>query len=158
MRGTARGLCVVMVAVLLALLSTEALAGSLALTLVRTNLNNVDDAVGRYQYEGGKIMKGTTQVGNYAITRRVTTGGTTPFNAAATDVTLFFSGTGTPPQNVTLSGAHSFSNGYFYGSVAAASNRYTWLQGADARYQPTTTTGTSALYLYWTGSNQLTLP
>jgi hypothetical protein len=142
-------------------------AGGVTLQLVRTSaLTNVDDAAGRWQHEGGNINKVsglvTTSVGQYAIHRRVTnggaSGGTTAQNTAMTTITLFFTNTGLPPQNVTLEGAHHFTNGRFAGSVSAASNRYSWIQGADATYAPTTTTGTSNLSIIWAGSNQLTLP
>jgi hypothetical protein len=63
-----------------------------------------------------------------------------------------------PPQNVTLLGAHSFSNGRFFGSVAGASTRFNWIQGANAQIIPSSTSGTSTLSLSWTGSTTLTLP
>jgi hypothetical protein len=144
--------------VIVALSSTPAFAGSVALTLVRSTLNNVDDAAGRWQHEGGTIMKGNVEVGQYAIHRRVTWGGTDEQNTAMTTVTLFFSGTGAPPQNVTLQGAHDYSSGRFAGSVSGASNRYNWVHDADALISPTGAAGTSSLYIIWTASNQLTLP
>jgi hypothetical protein len=130
----------------------QAMAGGVSLTLARTTLNNVDDAAGRWQHEGGNILKGSAAVGQYAIHRRVTNGGTTVQNTAMETVTLFFSNTGLPPQNVTLQGAHHFSNGHFAGSVSAASNRYSWIIGADAVINVNT------LIINWGGSNQLTLP
>jgi hypothetical protein len=57
-----------------------------------------------------------------------------------------------------LQGAHSFSSGRFTGSVSAASNRYSWIQDADAAIGSTGTVGTSTLTISWTGANQLTLP
>jgi len=136
--------------------SSPAFAGGVSLSLVRSSLTNVDDAAGRWQHEGGRIMKGTVQVGNYSIHRRVTFGGTDAQNTAMETVTLFFAGI--PPQNVTLQGAHSFSSGRFAGSVSGASNRYSWIQDADAVIAPTATIGTSTLTLQWAGANQLTLP
>ena len=116
----------------------------------------MDDAAGRWQHEGGRIMKGAALVGHYSIHRRVTFGGTDAQNTAMTTVTLFFAGT--PPQNVTLQGAHAFSTGRFAGSVSASSNRYAWIHAADAVIAPTAVLGTSTLTLQWTGANQLTLP
>jgi hypothetical protein len=138
--------------------SSAAFAGGVSLSLVRASLTNVDDAAGRWQHEGGRIMKGAVVVGQYAIHRRVTFGGTDAQNTAMTTVTLFFSNTGTPPQNVTLHGAHAFSTGRFAGSVSASSNRYAWINAADAVIAPTAVLGTSTLTLQWTGANQLTLP
>ena len=134
-------------------------AGSTVLTLTRTSLTNVDDAAGRWQHEGGKVFKGTTQVGQYATTRRVTFGGTNePLNTAMQTTTLFFARTGgSAPQNVTLQGAHDFSSGSFRGSVSAASNRYSWIQGGDA-VSTSPAAGTQSLAIGWTGASQLTLP
>jgi hypothetical protein len=134
-------------------------AGSTVLTLTRVSLTNVDDAAGRFQHEGGKIFKGAVQVGQYAITRRVTLGGTNaPLNTAMQTTTLFFAASsGSAPQNVTLQGAHDFSSGSFRGSVSAASNRYNWLQGGDA-VSSVPSAGTQTLVMSWTGASQLTLP
>jgi len=137
-------------------LSTQALAGSAALTLVRTSaLTNVPDAAGTWQYEGGQVKKGTVVVGYYAIQRRVVNGGTTPYNTAMTKVNLYL---GSYAYNIVLEGAHNFGNGYFYGSTSATQNKYAFLRGGDATIVPTTTIGTSTAYLYWNGSNQLLLP
>jgi hypothetical protein len=136
--------------------TVQAMAGGVSLTLVRSTLNNVDDAAGRWQHEGGNIQKGSATVGQYAITRRVTTSGTTVQNTAMETITLFFSNTGTPPQNVTLQGAHHFNNGHFAGSVSAASNHFSWIKGADAAINVNNNIFT--LTIQWVGANQLTLP
>jgi hypothetical protein len=139
--------------------SLPAQAGGIALTLSRMSLTNVDDAAGRFQHEGGKIFKGAVQVGQYAITRRVTFGGTNaPLNTAMQTTTLFFAAaSGSAPQNVTLQGAHDFSSGTFRGSVSGASNRYNWIQGGDA-VSTSPSSGTQSLVIGWTGASQLTLP
>lgn len=137
--------------------SSVANAGAVALQLVRTSLNNVDDAAGRFQHEGGNIVKSKVTIGQYLIIRRVTTPATSTMNVAATTITLFLgTGSTTAPNNITLQGAHNFSAGNFRGSVSAASNRYSFLQGADATY--TAATGTETLVMSWTGSSQLTVP
>ena len=134
-------------------------AGSVALTLTRTTLTNVNDAAGLWQHQAGDIMKSGVKVGQYLLTRRVTTGGSTaPLNTAATQITLFFAtASGTAPQNITLQGAHDFGPGNFRGSVSGASNRFTWIQGADASYS-SLAGGSLSLGLSWTGASQLTLP
>jgi hypothetical protein len=144
--------------VLTVVFHSAAYAGSLSLSLVRAELTNVDDPAGRWQHEAGNILKNNVVVGQYAITRRVTYGGTDVQNTAMTTVTLFFTNSSTPPHNVTLQGAHSFSSGRFAGSVSAASNRYTWIQNADASISATATIGRSTLTISWAGANQLTLP
>ena len=144
--------------VLTVVFHSTAYAGSTSVSLVRSELTNVDDAAGRWQHEAGNIVKNNVVVGQYAITRRVTFGGTDVQNTAMTTVTLFFTNSSTPPHNITLQGAHSFSSGRFAGSVSAASNRYSWIQNADASIGSTGTIGTSTLVIAWAGANQLTLP
>lgn len=135
------------------LAATEAFSGSVTLTLRRATLKNVDDPAGRWQHEGGKVFKGATQVGNYAITRRVTFGGTDAQNTAMTTLTIFFRGK-KPPENLTLQGAHDFNSGKYIGSVSAASSKYAWIIGAIF----SGSTATNSLKIGWLGANQLTLP
>ncbi len=138
--------------------SSAANAGGVALQLVRTSLINVNDAAGRWQHEGGNVRKGAVTIGQYLIVRRVTLPAVTPLNTASTTITLFL---GTSPatsaQNITLQGAHSFTAGNFKGSVSSASNKYTWIQGADATYSAGAV-GTSNLVMLWNGASQLTVP
>jgi hypothetical protein len=138
--------------------STPASAGTVSVSLVRSTLQNVDDPAGRWQHEAGDITKGGVVVGQYAITRRVTWGGTDTLNTAMTTVTLFFGNGSAAPHNITLQGAHSYSSGRFAGSVSAASNRHSWIQGADAVISTTATIGTHTLTLTWAGATQLTIP
>lgn len=138
--------------------STPAVAGTVSLTLVRSTLQNVDDPAGRWQFEGGDITKGGIVVGQYAIHRRVTYGGTDAQNTAMTTVTLFFANRASAPHNITLQGAHSFNDGRFAGSVSAASNRFSWITDADAAIAPSGTIGTQTLTITWVGANQLTVP
>jgi len=134
-------------------------AGSVALTLTRNSLTNVNDAAGLWQHQGGDIMKGGLKVGQYALHRRVTNGGTgAPLNTAMTTMTLFFAtAAGSAPQNVTLQGAHDFGPGNFRGSVSGASNRFSFAQGGDASYS-SLAGGNLSLVISWSGSSQLTLP
>lgn len=131
----------------------ESQAGSLTLTLERQTLTNVSDAAGLWQHEGGKVFRSGIQVGNYAATRRVTTGGTNAQNTAMFTMTIFMLGSA-PPSNITLEGSHDFSSGRYVGSVSAASNLNNWLIGADF----VGTAGASGtLTIQWTGSNGLTI-
>ena len=133
---------------------SDSYAGGVILKFTRVGaLINVDDTAGRWQHEGGKVFKGTTQIGYYAIHRRVTFNGTSPQNTAMLTMTIFFLGQ-SPPQNITLQGSHNFSSGSFIGSVGAASGKYTWVQGADF----SGSTGTGLLTIAWGGSNYSTLP
>jgi hypothetical protein len=133
------------------LIASGAYAGSVSLTLNRIAISNVVDAAGLWQHEGGTVFKGTLQIGNYAISRRVTTGGTNAQTTAALTATIFFLGA-TPPDNITLQGAHSFSTGGVAGSVSAASSKYNWIRSA------TFAGDTKTLTITWLGWNSLTLP
>jgi hypothetical protein len=86
-------------------------------------LTNVDDAAGRWQFEGGQVFHLAAHVANYASVKRVTFKGTDQDgqNTASVTTTLFFLGTNDPPHNITLEGAHDFTTGNQKGSVSAAS-------------------------------------
>ena len=127
--------------------------GTVTLKLVRETLTNVDDAAGRWQFEGGKVLKGATHVGHYGITRRVINGGTQAQNTAMVTGTLFFLKE-RPPQNITFQGAHNFNNGRAIGSVSAASAKYAWAH--DALF--TTDAGAGTIQIDWLGADGLTLP
>jgi hypothetical protein len=136
------------------LLASHAYAGSVTLTLSRVSLTGVTDAAGSWQYEGGKIFRGATQIGNYAVMRRITTGGTDAQSTAMVTITLFFFSS-LPPENITLQGSHDFSSGAYIGGVSAASNRYAWIRGATF----TGTAGaTGSLTITWVGTFPFALP
>jgi hypothetical protein len=92
---------------------------ALTYTLNRQCLNNVEDAAGLWQIEGGTVLEADRRVGNYSSVKRVSCG-TKEQNTAQLWVTLFYLNE-KPPQNVTLHGAHDFSSGGEIGSVSAAS-------------------------------------
>lgn|SRR5215472_7551433 len=93
---------------------------ALSLMLERTVLNNVDDAAGRWQYEGGTVFEDKRQVGFYASTKRVIFGATDAQNTAMLTLEVFFAPQ-MPPQNMVMHGAHDFNSGGEIGSVSAAS-------------------------------------
>jgi hypothetical protein len=95
---------------------------SLTYTLVRECLNNVTDAAGLWQVEGGKVLEKETQVANYSSVKRVSCG-TEQQNTAMLWITLFFV-KAKPPENITLHGAHDFNSGGEIGSVSAASSAF----------------------------------
>jgi hypothetical protein len=97
---------------------------ALSYKLDRDCLDNVDDAAGRWQIEGGKVLQGRDQkhVANYSSVKRVSCG-TREQNAAQFWLTLLFLGED-PPQNMTLHGAHDFDSGDQIGSVSAASSAF----------------------------------
>lgn len=115
---------------LVGLFSAQAAAATLTLQTRRNTLNNVNDVAGLWQHEGGEILYQGNRIGHYATTRRVTNGGTTQQNTAMLTMTIFLYGSGAPPINLTLQGAHDFTSGRYIGSVSAASSSLTPLNGA----------------------------
>jgi hypothetical protein len=96
---------------------------ALVVMLERTTLQNVDDAAGRWQFEGGSVVEDTRQVGHYASTKRVIFGATDAQNTAMLTIEVFFSPQ-LPPQNIVLQGSHDFNSGREVGSVSAASSQF----------------------------------
>ncbi len=118
----------------------DVLADSIDLDLVQTStLTNVDDAEGRWQYDGGEVRFQGVRIGYYTRTKRVSFGGGSPLNAAAVTLTLFIPGTD-PPENVTLQGSHSFNNGDQVGGISAASSGLSFLVGGSFSVESDTLT------------------
>jgi hypothetical protein len=103
--------------------------------LKRLSLVNVNDAAGRWQFEGGQVFQNSTHVANYAVVRRVVFGGTDRDgqNTAMVTMEFFFLGKGVrpgaAPENITFQGSHSFSSGDEIGSVSAASPLFAGSRG-----------------------------
>src|SRR5271156_137740 len=98
---------------------------TLIVKFARTTLANVDDAAGRWQFEGGSVFRNVTQrIANYSSIKRVTYGGTDQDgqNTANLSITILFIGSH-PPESITLTGAHDFGSGAEKGSVSAASSK-----------------------------------
>jgi hypothetical protein len=125
----------------------SAFAGTSTLTLKRTNLINVPDAAGIWQFESGTVLLATGQVGAFAATRRLVTGTNPP--ADMFTLTLFFKGN--PPQNVTLMGSWFTSPGGGIGGVSAASTPYQFLQHDGTFVMTPIGPGTYKLTINWTG-------
>ena len=106
-------------------LSTTSDAAPLTVTLVRTSgLTNVDDAAGRWQFDGGEVRFMGSVVARFARVKRVVFGGGTDVqNTAMLTITIFLLGED-PPQNVTLQGSHSFNSGQIIGSISGASSLF----------------------------------
>jgi hypothetical protein len=102
---------------------------SMDLVLQRVSLENVDDAAGGWQFEGGRVLDdGGNQLGHFTSHKRIVANSGARVNAAMLTMTIFIDGP-TPPENLTVQGAHSFDNGGENGSVSAASARFAQLIG-----------------------------
>jgi hypothetical protein len=97
---------------------------AMRLKLNRHSLTNVDDAAGRWQFEGGEVFQEDEHVANYATTRRVVILGTEAQNTAMTTLNLFFLKPEQSTENITLQGSHDFGSGNEIGSVSAASSTF----------------------------------
>lgn len=96
---------------------------ALVYTLDMDCLDNVDDAAGGFQIEGGKVLdKAKKHVANYSSVKRISCG-TQQQNTAMLWLTLFFIGE-KPPENITMHGSHDFNSGGQIGSVSAASTAF----------------------------------
>ena len=143
----------IFVAVLLiSLAAPAAFAGTSTLTLRRVSLTNVNDAAGSWQFSGGTVWRGATQVGHYAAHSRMVTGGTNVMNTSMFTLTLFFTvPSQNPPRNVTLQGAWTFSPGGGIGGVSAASVPYAFLQHDGTWRLSPAGPSTLTLQINWTG-------
>jgi hypothetical protein len=98
-------------------------APPLELTLDQQSLVDVDDVAGRWQFEGGRVLRDGKRVADYAGTRRTVTGGTDGQNVATLTLTLFFlDQAGQAGDSMTLQGSYRSSSGGAVGSVSAASS------------------------------------
>ena len=131
------------------LVSASAYAGTSNLTLKRTNLINVPDVAGIWQFESGTVLLPTGQVGTFSASRRFVTGAT----ADMFTLTLFFKGN--PPQNVTLMGSWTTSPGGGIGGVSAASTPYQFLQHDGTFVMVPAGPGMYKLTINWTGGGSV---
>ncbi len=92
---------------------------ALIYTLVQKCLTDLKDPAGGWQIEGGVVMENKVEVATYSSLRRIDCG-TTQLNTSMLWTTLFFI-KGTPPENITLHGAHNLATSAETGSVSAAS-------------------------------------
>jgi hypothetical protein len=139
----------------------NAVAGSATVYLQRASLDNDTDTAGIWQYEGGTLLSTSgASIGTYIVTRRVTTSGTSTYNTASETISLFLPPVvaNSVPSVITIEGAHSYNTGAFAGSVSAASNKYTWIAGADVSGTVATTATQTKLVIIWNGSNALHVP
>ena len=170
-----------LVVVFLLLFAASALfAGTVTLNLNRVGPRTISNYPGgKWEFEGGTLLKGATTLGNYTLVRRVVNGGMP--NTAMLTLTLFFPGRppltiagrppqtipgrapqtiirNYPPQNITLQGAHDFVSEEFIGSVSAASWQFFFTRDGDfSGWFSGTTRANGTLNISWAGG-PATLP
>ena len=135
-------------------------AGSATLILNAQTLNTFTDASGGYQYEGGIIYNSTgIAIGNYMAQRRTNTAVLIFQPVAMEELTLFFPGSTAiaAANSINLSGSYNTNSGNFSGGVSAASRKYNWLYGGDAKITPIDTAN-STLLIRWNALNTQVIP
>jgi len=96
----------------------------LVFTLVPGCNNNINDAAGLWEIEGGQVLQNQVHVADYSAAKR-TSCGTKAQKTSMLWMTLFFiPGAAAGPQNMTLHGAHDLSAGHEAGSVSAATTSF----------------------------------
>lgn len=106
--------------------SLSAQAATVTYNLQRTSaLTNVDDAEGRWQFDGGQVLIGNSVVGYYTRKKRVSFG--IPINKHNVEITVIWA---SGNYNFTAQGSHSFSDGYQTGGISATSPGFTAFNNA----------------------------
>lgn len=114
--------------------SLAAQAATMNLNLERTStLTVANDAEGRWQLDGGKVLMGESLVGYYTRKKRISFAVPASVNKSAVEITVFWA---SGNYSFTLQGSQSMSDGSQVGSVSAGSAGFTAMH--DAVYSGTT--------------------
>lgn len=123
---------------LMGLIALPAQAATVTYSFVKTStLTNVDDAEGRWQYDGGKVYLGATHVANYIRKKRVSFGVPSSVNKSTVETTVIWRW---GDYNFTMQGSHYFGTGKEVGGVSATSVGFTAFQDATFTGDHTTAT------------------
>lgn len=115
-------------AVLLTALSFPSQAATVTYGLVqKSTLTNVDDAEGRWQFDGGDVYLNGTKVGYYTRKKRVSFGIPAASNRSSMEITIIW---GTGDYNFTAQGTHYFGSGLEVGGISATSAGFTAFNNA----------------------------
>lgn len=117
-----------LVALLATFASLPTQAASTTYKLVKkSTLTNVNDAEGRWQFDGGDVYLGSTKVGHYTRKKRVSFGIPSSVNKSSMEMTIIWAW---GDYNFTLQGSHYFGTGKEVGGVSATSAGFTLFQDA----------------------------
>ena len=95
----------------------------------KSTLTNVDDAEGRWQFDGGEVYVGQTRVGYYTRKKRVSFGIPSSVNKSSMEMTIIWAW---GDYNFTVQGSHYFGTGAEVGGVSATSSGFTAFQDATS--------------------------
>ena len=113
----------VIVALSTSLLSAPSQAATVTYKLVKkSSLTNVNDAEGRWQFDGGDVYLGANKVGYYTRKKRVSFGIPSSVNKSSMEMTIIWSW---GDYNFTVQGTHYFGTGREVGGVSATSAGFT---------------------------------
>jgi len=93
----------------------------------KSTLTNVNDAEGRWHFDGGDVYLGGSLVGHYTRKKRVSFGIPSSINKSSMEMTVIWA---TGNYNFTVQGSHYFSTGYQVGGVSAVSPGFTAFENA----------------------------
>lgn len=123
---------------LMGLIALPTQAATVTYDFVKTStLTNVNDAEGRWQYDGGKVYLGTTHVANYIRKKRVSFGVPSSVNKSTVETTVIWRW---GDYNFTMQGSHYFGTGKEVGGISATSAGFTAFQDATFAGDHTTAT------------------
>jgi len=93
----------------------------------KSTLTNVNDAEGRWQFDGGDVMLNGSKVGHYVRKKRVSFGVPSSVNRSTMEMTIIWA---TGDYNFTVQGSHYFGTGLQVGGVSATSPGFTAFENA----------------------------
>ncbi|WP_020408042.1 hypothetical protein [Hahella ganghwensis] len=93
----------------------------------KSTLTNVNDAEGRWQFDGGEVYIGNTKVGYYTRKKRVSFGIPASVNKSSMEMTIIWAW---GDYNFTVQGSHYFGTGTEVGGVSATSSGFTAYEDA----------------------------
>lgn len=93
----------------------------------KSTLTNVNDAEGRWQFDGGDVYVGRNLVGHYTRKKRVSFGIPSSINKSSMEMTIIWK---YGDYNFTVQGSHYFGTGKEAGGVSATSAGFTAFQDA----------------------------
>jgi hypothetical protein len=121
-------LATVLLAVSVGMLALPTQAATVTYDLkMQSTLTNVNDAEGRWQFDGGDVYLGNTKVGYYTRKKRVSFGIPSSINKSSMEMTIIWAWGN---YNFTVQGSHYFGTGTEVGGVSATSAGFTAYQDA----------------------------
>ncbi len=121
-----------------ALFTTSTQAATVTYDLVKKSaLTNVNDAEGRWQFDGGEVYIGNNLVGYYTRKKRVSFGIPPFINKSSMEMTIIWR---YGDHNFTVQGSHHFGTGREVGGVSATTPGFAAFENAKYTGSPSSLT------------------